>query len=68
MNKLNICVSHTATMSTLTALGVNHDKPVKEWKDDMAKILEVINARVDILVYSCDCICMYAGRSYQNCQ
>ena len=32
---MNICLSHTATMSVLTKLGINHDEAVNNWRDQL---------------------------------
>lgn len=39
LNKLNICVSHTSTIKTIAKLGTDHDKPVQEWRDKLAKCI-----------------------------
>ena len=36
-NKLNVCVSHTTTIKTLVELGIDNDKRIKEWRDDLEK-------------------------------
>ena len=42
-------------MTTLTALGVDHDMPVKEWRDELAKKFFVENCRMEKLVeITCD--------------
>lgn len=40
LNKLNLCVSHTATVSIVTALGKDHNKEVKKWRDEISQFIE----------------------------
>lgn len=36
LNKPNICVAHCTTLKTLVQLGSDHDRRLKQWRDDLA--------------------------------
>lgn len=50
LNKLNICISHTATVATLDKLGIDHDKDVKDWRNDLSKLISK-NDQVRLLYF-----------------
>ena len=36
---MNVCLSHQVTTTLVNTLGTDHDKPVIDWRDHLAKSL-----------------------------
>ena len=54
LSKLNICVSHTATVLTLDKLGIDHDRKAKDWRDELSRQMPTILTKYTNENVSCE--------------